>query len=411
MLITAEKHYYSAISTFYIQPGSKTMFIGKHRWLLTYEPKEENGDCLVSMEDLAQLFSPDWKWTLKEDKIQIALPGMVIVGLLHGSWGGGEKSTITVKKGECNTLADIKTPIRLMGEQIYIPVQGFFSAVCGANCAKRDPFYMVSDRKTEIHPKEDFLHMFNISHNNKKYGFFYETFWYEPAKRIVPYRLYIPSTYQKGRPQKLIVALHGANSDHNVVFDRGDGKLALLAEERDYMILAVNGLFHRSFYGYCYPTSGGVNSNFKGPKDNPLELTAEQFEQRKISQECVFAQIHKVMEDYTIDQEHIYMMGNSMGGAGTVWLAGQHPEMFKAISPSGGNVSPDYFDTACIKHVPVLFVVGTEDEFGACHQEEAAKRFQEGGCDYQMYRVGGGNHSFGWTYALDKTFDFFDQHQ
>ena len=91
MLITAEKHYYSAISTFYIQPGSKTMFIGKHRWLLTYEPKEENGDCLVSMEDLAQLFSPDWKWTLKEDKIQIALPGMVIVGLLHGSCGGGVK--------------------------------------------------------------------------------------------------------------------------------------------------------------------------------------------------------------------------------------------------------------------------------------------------------------------------------
>ncbi|HJB08194.1 MAG TPA: prolyl oligopeptidase family serine peptidase [Candidatus Enterocloster faecavium] len=404
MLISTEHHYYSSVSTFYVQPGSKIMFIGKHRWLLKNEPKGENGDCLVSMEDLNQLFSPDWTSACENGRVRITVPGMEIE-CTEGS------STVTVKKDVDNRQVDIKTPVQNVDGQIYIPVQGFFTAVCGANCAQRDNFYMVSDTKTEIHPKEDFLHMHNISLDNKKYGYFYEAFWYEPAKRIVPYRLYVPSTYQKGTPQKMIVALHGANSDHHVVFERGDGKLALLAEERGYLILAVNGLFHRSFYGYCYPTSGGVNSNFKGPKDNPLQLTDLQFAQRKMSQECVFAQIEKVMEDYTIDKDHVYMMGNSMGGAGTIWLAGQRPQMFKAISPSGGNVSPDYFDVTSIKDVPTLFVVGTEDEFGACHQDAAAKRFKEGGCDYQMYRVGGGNHSFGWTYALDKSFDFFDQHQ
>ena len=402
MLIATKQHYYSSVSTFYIQPRNTTMFIGKHRWQLKYEPKAENGDCLVSMEDLEGLFSPDWKWSQESEDIRITVPEMEIECTV-----GSDQAT--VKKPDGSVQVNIKAPVQVMNQQVFIPIQGFFAAICGANCARKDDFYMVSDTKTEIHPKEDFLHMHNISLGNKKYGFFYETLWYEPAKRIVPYRLYVPSTYKEGTPQKLIVALHGANSDHHVVFERGDGKMALLAEERGYMILAVNGLFHRSFYGYCYPTSGGVNSNFKGPKDNPLELTPLQFEQRKMSQDCVFAQIHKVMEDYTIDQSHVYMMGNSMGGAGTIWLAGQHPEMFKAISPSGGNVSPDYFDTTSIKDVPVLCVVGTEDEFGACHQDAAAKRFQESGCNYQMYRVGGGNHSFGWTYALSQVFDFFDQ--
>lgn len=410
MLIATKQHYYSAISTLYVQPDSKIMFIGKHCWMLNHAPKASDGDCFVSMEDVERLFSPDWAWTVQDGAIQICVPGIEVKGK------EGEKQISICHCEEDNTTpadcreVEMKAPFRQFDGQLYLPLQSFFAAVTGAHCAQKDPFYMVSDTKTEIHPKEDWMHMYNMSQGSKQYGYFYETLWYEPAKRIVPYLVYLPSTYQKGTPQKLVVALHGANSDHHAVFDRSDGKLARLAEERGYVVLAVNGLFFRSFYGYWGPTSGGVNSNPKGSKENPLELTDLQLQQRKLGQECVFAQIRKVMEEYSVDEKRVYMMGNSMGGAGTIWLAGQHPEMFRAISPSGGNVSPDYFEMERIKNIPVLFVVGTEDEFGAFHQDEAAKRFVESGCDYQVYRVGGGNHSFGWTYALDKTFDFFDQH-
>ena len=407
MLFSTGYQYYSSISTLYVQPKNKVIFIGKHRWILTYEPQKEGDDCLISMEDLERLFSPDLKWTEQEGRIELQVPGIKIRGIQDKSMISIEKEV--QEKRVCKQV-DMGVPFRYIEGRYYIPVQGFFASVCGANRAKKEPFYMISDVKTDINQKQDWLYMDQIIKSRKKYGYFYEAVWFEPAKRIVPYQLYVPSAYKADQPSKLIVALHGANSDHHAVFERSDGKLARMAEKRGYIVLAVNGLFYRSFYGYCWPTSGGVNSSFKGNKDNPLELTKLQQEQRRISQECVMEQIRQVMSHYNIDQERIYMMGNSMGGAGTVWLANQYPEMFRAISPSGGNVSPDYIDAARIKEIPILFVVGTEDEFGAYYQDEAAERFAKAGCDYQICHVGGGDHSYGWTHALRETFDFFDHH-
>lgn len=102
-------------------------------------------------------------------------------------------------------------------------------------------------------------------------------------------------------------------------------------------------------------------------------------------------------------------MGNSMGGAGSLWLTGQYPGLFCAASPSSGNVSPEYFSVESLGKTPIFFVVGTEDDFGAYFQDEAAAEFVRRGSDFTMYHVGGGDHSFAWTHALNKIFDFFDK--
>lgn len=405
MLIQTKAQYYSQVTTIYCKPGCQTVFLGRHTWQLTHLPKEVNGDCIISLTDLEKIFSPDWKWKEEDGKLFIFINGLMIQLC-------ADNNTACVQP-EDNAEAfqkDMGNPASRIDGEWYLPLGGFFKGVLGNFFSYRAPYYMVSDTLEEIDMKKAYLYMDIILSGKKSYGDFYDSFWFEDAQRIVPYRVYIPTTYSKEVPSKLIVGLHGANSDHHTIFERSQGMLAQLAEERGYIILAVNGLYYRSFYGYCYPTSGGVNSrNIKGTKENPLMLTDAQLEERRHSQKCIMTTIDTVMEHYTIDPQKIFMMGNSMGGAGTIWLAGQNPGKFRAISPSGGNVSTEYFQPESLGNLPVLFVVGTEDDFGAYHQEEAAKEFIKHGSDYTMYHVGGGNHSSAWTYALKQVFDFFDK--
>ena len=48
--------------------------------------------------------------------------------------------------------------------------------------------------------------------------------------------------------------------------------------------------------------------------------------------EAVYFLIKEISEKYKIDKDRIYLTGLSMGGWGTLKLAGEHPEMFAAVS-------------------------------------------------------------------------------
>ncbi len=405
MLVQSKAKYYSDITTIYCKPRCRTVFLGRHTWQLSSEPVEAGEDCMISLIDLERIFSPDLRWKEENGKLVIFINDLRITA----TQGGGRVRVESQDETQAWEAHMGLGPRWIEGEW-YLPMGGLFHGVLGAYFAVRAPYYMVSDELEEIDLKKAYLYMDMILSGKKTYGDFYKTIWYEPARRIVPYRIYIPTSYREGTPTKLIVGLHGANGNHNAVFERSRGELARLAEERGYMILAVNGLYYRSFYGYGYPTSGGVNSrNLAEDPKNPLMLTEEQKEERRLSQDCVMSMLAVTREQYTVDPQKIFLMGNSMGGAGCIWLAGQNPGIFRAVSPSGGNVSPKYFSVESLGKTPVFFVVGTEDEFGACCQGEAAAEFVSRGSDYTIYHVGGGDHSFAWTHVLDKVFDFFDK--
>lgn len=48
--------------------------------------------------------------------------------------------------------------------------------------------------------------------------------------------------------------------------------------------------------------------------------------------DAVYFLIKEISEKYKIDKERIYLTGLSMGGWGTLKLAGEHPEMFAAVA-------------------------------------------------------------------------------
>ena len=94
---------------------------------------------------------------------------------------------------------------------------------------------------------------------------------------------------------------------------------------------------------------------------------------------CVFDLIAKLREQYAIDSRRIYLAGGSMGGWGTLYIAGRHPDRFAAV----GAAAPECIgvDPQGLKKLPVFLVHGDKDV--VCHADRTRA------LDADLARLGG----------------------
>ena len=147
---------------------------------------------------------------------------------------------------------------------------------------------------------------------------------------LQPYALYVPPGYKPGRPGgwPLIVALHGAFSDHRHnlrrVFGLDNRKGETDAEASrnelplpDVPALVVSPLARGELMGY-----DGLGG------DDVMRVLAD------------------VRRAYDVDPDRITLTGLSMGGGGTWQIGLRHPELFAALAPVcgvtdvGNNIPP-----------------------------------------------------------------------
>ncbi|MCP4726919.1 MAG: prolyl oligopeptidase family serine peptidase [bacterium] len=210
------------------------------------------------------------------------------------------------------------------------------------------------------------------------------------TNEILPYRLYLPTTYDKGSPNPLIVALHGLGGTESSFILRYGGKLVELAEEHGYIVACPLGYRRDGGYGMTYG-SRPKKYDGKSEKDvlNVLEI---------------------VQRDYNIDPDRIYLTGHSMGAIGTWYLAAEHPGIFAAIAPFAGYGIPRTLEK--FKHIPQIVVHGDEDPTvtvrGSRAMVNAAK---EMGIDVTYIEVAGGDHMNIVEPNLRKAVEFFNKHK
>jgi predicted peptidase len=69
--------------------------------------------------------------------------------------------------------------------------------------------------------------------------------------------------------------------------------------------------------------------------------------------------LERVLAEYPVDRERVYLTGASMGGFGSWRLAAEHPDLFAAVVPLCGGGDPR--DVERIKDVPVWNFHGGKD--------------------------------------------------
>jgi poly(3-hydroxybutyrate) depolymerase len=251
------------------------------------------------------------------------------------------------------------------------------------------------------------------------------TYSFPGTGESIPYHLYVPMKWTKTTRLPLVVVTHGASQPADAPFQRGDGALGKIAEERGYVVVAVTGYKPQATVvdgGYNNPfkmvpaprpaapagqRAGGGGGGGRGPA--PAPATKEDFERSEMD---ILYVTDLVAKEYNTDPNRTYLMGNSAGG-GAVWYLGEkYPERWTALSPSAGPLTPEEFPYAKLKNIPVLAVHGDADttmSYDASKQMvELAKK---AGVDATFIGVPGGSHTEAWTKVLPETFDFFEKYK
>lgn len=263
----------------------------------------------------------------------------------------------------------------------------------------------------------------------------YRHYFFAEAQQTMPYRLYVPHTYDGSHPYPLLVVLHGGGADENQPFD--DSQVRQLAEQRGVIAVAPLGYQRFGGYGTIYPglimkeAADRAPGVVKAPPGSPPARLADHpaaeddvvdflpsaimdAKTGALSEKDVMNVIALVEKEYRVDDSRVYLMGNSMGGGGTQYLGVKYAEKFAALASQGSNVDVWAYPFERLRDngVAILYVHGDRDEQAHYHWTELDyERARKLGVDTEFLLVRNGDHRHAWIMALPQTFDFLLRHQ
>lgn len=112
----------------------------------------------------------------------------------------------------------------------------------------------------------------------------------------------------------------------------------------------------------------------------PFILVSPQSARHGWNPDVLNALLDKIIKDYRVDKDRVYLTGLSMGGYGTWLLAAEHPEKFAAIAPICGG--GDKSDAKVLAKLPIWVFHGAKDPtVPVKRSEEMVKALREAGGD------------------------------
>ena len=139
-------------------------------------------------------------------------------------------------------------------------------------------------------------------------------------------------------------------------------------------------------------------------------------ETSKNSEKETMTVFEMIKKEFNIDENRIYLMGHSMGGAGTIYLGVKYASIWAAIgaeapatAPAG--INPTNYSLAPAKNVPMIIVQGDWDELvpvvGTRLWIDQAKELK---MDYKYVEVACGTHGSVLTTGAPDIYAFFNSH-
>jgi predicted peptidase len=204
------------------------------------------------------------------------------------------------------------------------------------------------------------------------------TYTFAETNEQMPYALFVSSKVTKDKKNPLIVSLHGLGGDQNTMV-RESLRSVELAEEGGYILVAPMGYNSGGWYGIPpgAPRGGGANAaaaaqrgRGAGPARPVIGGTAitDAAKVREASEKDVMTVLDMVRKEFNVDERRIYLMGHSMGGAGTYYLGSKYANLWAALAPIApaamGMTNDRVKVLQAIKDagVPMLVSMGDADE-------------------------------------------------
>lgn len=182
-------------------------------------------------------------------------------------------------------------------------------------------------------------------------------YFFEAAGKDMPYRLYVPRSYDPQVGAPLVVALHGYGGDQNYFFEAVKD-LPALCEQYGVIFVAPMGLAKDGWYGAPLSIPGAAPRSGGGATPTPDRDPEQETQYRAQSERDVLNVLDLVKREYRVDPRRIYLMGHSMGGFGTWWLGQKYADTWAAIAPMSGVLPNVDYHLPKLKRVPVMVSIG-----------------------------------------------------
>src|SRR4051812_38826621 len=215
------------------------------------------------------------------------------------------------------------------------------------------------------------------------------------------YTLFVPSTYDPQKPAPLVVDLHGLNITplQQILFDGTTD----FAERYGFIVLAPMGFNVSSWWG-SRPGVPVAAAAVKPGGDVHYSNT-------ELAEIDTMALLKFIRERYAIDSDRIYLMGHSMGGAGTYYLGGKYNDIWAGLAPisGAGGIADGAADR--YKSIPTLIMHGAKDSIvPAANSRRAVAALQAAGAPHLYLEFPDKDHEF-WIRRgapqMEKVFLFF----
>ena len=285
---------------------------------------------------------------------------------------------------------------------------------------------------TEVHRSADLLKALESGKDllYQAKGDVRRNYYMAEAGEIIPFRIYVPTTWTPSKKMPIVLTLHGASANEDLMLTRGNFIAEKEAEKHGFIVVSPEGYHGSGGWGSTFgivsaPRPGGAaggpggapggapgagGGGGRGAQDPAAAAAATR--NRELSEKDALNVLDLITKEYNADTKRTYLMGNSMGGAGTWYLGQKYPERWAAIAPSAGPVSVDPYPYERLKGVPILGVHGEKDTTTSHDATEAMiKKAKAAGLDATFESVKDGTHDGAVEIAMPKIFEFFDQHK
>ena len=235
----------------------------------------------------------------------------------------------------------------------------------------------------------------------------------------------------------LIVALHGLGGDHNTMMR---ANALQLAEEGGYIMVTPMGYNSGGWYGAPARYTGGRPGGPRGANGAPpagappagaaqppvagrgappsaggTALT-DPVKLHEASEKDVMNVLEMIRKEFNVDENRTYLMGHSMGGAGSLYLGVKYWSIWAAVgaeapatAPAG--LTPETYSLEPAKNIPMIIVQGDMDTLVPVAGTRLwIEKMKSLNMTHQYVEVPGGDHGSVLTTGAPDIFAFFATH-
>jgi poly(3-hydroxybutyrate) depolymerase len=233
-------------------------------------------------------------------------------------------------------------------------------------------------------------------------------YYFAPVNLVMPYRTYVPKSWDGKTSLPIILALHGGGGNQNSLMDQAGGLLPKLAEQYGFIVVSPLGLDPLGAYGNPLRLPA-VFGQTAAAATQRAAVTPDRRRQLELSELEVMTALEIVTVEYGADRSRTFLAGHSMGSGGAWHLAARYPDRWRAVAPmSGPFVDEPTYSWDRIRQLPILMTEGTGATPSLEGSRAMARYMREKGFAGFQYAEVDGDHGGMVPMVWPRIFEFFN---